>query len=72
MNIIYCFWTGDNIMTENRKNSINQLITNSIENYFSMLKSRLQKLDGLTHSCLKGKYNKSNKRNTKRKIHKYN
>ena len=27
--------------------------TNSIENYFSMLKSRLQKLDGLTNSALK-------------------
>jgi hypothetical protein len=27
--------------------------TNSIENYFSMLKSRLQKLDGLTHTELK-------------------
>ena len=26
-----------------------QHFTNSIENYFSMLKSRLQKLDGLTH-----------------------
>ena len=35
---------------------INIFITkleNSIENYFSMLKSRLQKLDGLTHSALK-------------------
>jgi enoyl-[acyl-carrier-protein] reductase (NADH) len=30
-----------------------QHFTNSIENYFSMLKSRLQKLDGLTHSVLK-------------------
>jgi len=30
-----------------------QHFTNSIENYFSMLKSRLQKLDGLTHSKLK-------------------
>ena len=30
-----------------------QYFTNSIENYFSMLKSRLQKLDGLTHSALK-------------------
>jgi len=30
-----------------------QHFTNSIENYFSMLKSRLQKLDGLTHSALK-------------------
>jgi len=30
-----------------------QHFTNSIENYFSMLKSRLQKLDGLTHIALK-------------------
>ena len=30
-----------------------QHFTNSIENYFSMLKSRLQKLDGLTHEKLK-------------------
>jgi hypothetical protein len=30
-----------------------QHFTNSIENYFSMLKSRLQKLDGLTHGELK-------------------
>ena len=30
-----------------------QHFTNSIENYFSMMKSRLQKLDGLTHSALK-------------------
>jgi len=30
-----------------------QHFTNSIENYFSMLKSRLQKLDGLTHEELK-------------------
>ena len=29
-----------------------QHFTNSIENYFSMLKSRLQKLDGLTHAEL--------------------
>ena len=27
-------------------------LENSIENYFSMLKSRLQKLNGLTHSAL--------------------
>jgi len=27
--------------------------TNSTENYFSILKSRLQKLDGLTHTKLK-------------------
>ena len=30
-----------------------QHFTNSIENYFSMLKSRLQKLDGLTYNKLK-------------------
>lgn len=30
-----------------------QHFTNSIENYFSMLKSRLQKIDGLTHTKLK-------------------
>jgi len=30
-----------------------QHFTNSIENYFSMLKSRLQKLDGLTHIKIK-------------------
>jgi len=30
-----------------------QHFTNSIENYFSMMKSRLQKLDGLTHKELK-------------------
>jgi hypothetical protein len=30
-----------------------QHFTNSIENYFSMLKPRLQKLDGLTHVELK-------------------
>lgn len=30
-----------------------QHFTNSIENYFSMIKSRLQKLDGLTHEKLK-------------------
>ena len=30
-----------------------QHFTNSIENYFSMLKSRLQKLDGLTYDELK-------------------
>jgi predicted adenine nucleotide alpha hydrolase (AANH) superfamily ATPase len=32
-----------------------QHFTNSIENYFSMMKSRLQKLDGLTHKELKNK-----------------
>ena len=30
-----------------------QHFTNSIENYFSMLKSKLQKLDGLTYNELK-------------------
>ena len=30
-----------------------QHFTNSIENYFSMMKSRLNKLDGLTHKKLK-------------------
>jgi hypothetical protein len=30
-----------------------QHFTNSIENYFSILKSRLQKLDGLTHEKIK-------------------
>ena len=35
-----------------------QLFTNSIENYFSMLKSRLQKLDGLTHNDLKNNISK--------------
>jgi len=30
-----------------------QHFTNSIENYFSMMKSRIQKLDGLTHKELK-------------------
>ena len=30
-----------------------QNFTNSIENYFSILKSRLQKLDGLNHAELK-------------------
>jgi len=36
------------ILDEIKKNK-----TNSIENYFSILKSRLQKLDGLTHEKLK-------------------
>ena len=30
-----------------------QHFTNSIENYFSMMKSKLQKIDGLTHKELK-------------------
>ena len=36
-----------------------QHFTNSIENYFSMLKSRLQKLDGLTYEKLKENINKT-------------
>jgi hypothetical protein len=35
-----------------------QHFTNSIENYFSMLKSRLQKLDGLNYENLKEKIQK--------------
>jgi hypothetical protein len=35
-----------------------QHFTNSIENYFSMLKSRLQKLDGLTYDELKNNIEK--------------
>jgi hypothetical protein len=35
-----------------------QHFTNSIENYFSMLKSHLQKLDGLTHGELKNNIKK--------------
>jgi len=35
-----------------------QHFTNSIENYFSMMKSRLQKLDGLTHKELKNNIEK--------------
>ncbi len=35
-----------------------QHFTNSIENYFSMLKSRLQKIDGLTRTKLKENINK--------------
>ena len=34
------------------------IFTNSIENYFSMIKSRLHKLDGLTHNELKININK--------------
>ena len=37
-----------------------QHFTNSIENYCSMLKSRLQKLDGLTHVELKRNITKNN------------
>jgi transposase len=36
-----------------------QHFTNSIENYFSMLKSHLQKLDGLTHGELKNNITKT-------------
>ena len=35
-----------------------QHFTNSIENYFSMMKSRLQKLNGLTYNNLKENINK--------------
>lgn len=35
-----------------------------MENYFSMLKSRLQKLDGLTHEKIKRKYRNGYKRYT--------
>ena len=35
-----------------------QHFTNSIENYFSMMKSRLQKLNGLTYKNLKENINK--------------
>ena len=35
-----------------------QHFTNSIENYFSMLKSRLQKLEGLKYKNLKENINK--------------
>ena len=43
-----------------------QHFTNSIENYFSMMKSRLYKLDGLTHkelkeNIIKGTYNRTEK-----------
>ena len=47
-----------------------QHFTNSIENYFSILKSRLQKLDGLTNekikkniykNIFKGAYNRTEK-----------
>jgi hypothetical protein len=49
-----------------------QHFTNSIENYFSMLKSRLQKLDGLTHSELKQNItNKYHTKYSKGKIQKY-
>ena len=44
-----------------------QHFTNSIENYFSMLKSRLQKLDGLTHAELKENITKTIRNNSKEK-----
>jgi hypothetical protein len=44
-----------------------QHFTNSIENYFSMLKSRLQKLDGLTHDELKKNITKTIKNIPKEK-----
>ena len=40
-----------------------QHFTNSIENYFSIMKSRLQKLDGLTHTELKENIPKEKYRN---------
>ena len=40
-------------LEEKKIHECDQHFTNSIENYFSMLKSRLQKLDGLTHQELK-------------------
>lgn len=46
-----------NILLILLKNSY-QCFTNSIENYFSMMKSRLQKLDGLTHKELKNNIEK--------------
>ena len=49
-----------------------QHFTNSIENYFSMLKSRLQKLDGLTHAELKENITKTIRNYSKRKIQKHN
>jgi hypothetical protein len=39
------YWTGVKVKTTNNKNSI--------ENYFSMSKSRLQKLEGLKYENLK-------------------
>ena len=44
-----------------------QHFTNSIENYFSMLKSRLQKLHGLTHTELKENITKTIKNIPKEK-----
>ena len=44
-----------------------QHFTNSIENYFSILKSRLQKLDGLTHAELKENITKTIKHIPKEK-----
>jgi hypothetical protein len=44
-----------------------QHFTNSIENYFSMMKSRLQKLDGLTHKELKTNIDKVIKEISKEK-----
>jgi hypothetical protein len=43
----------DYICLDFRAKNLHKTHTNSIENYFSMLKSRLQKLDGLTHPELK-------------------
>jgi enoyl-[acyl-carrier-protein] reductase (NADH) len=44
-----------------------QHFTNSIENYFSMMKSKLHKLDGLTHSELKANITKVIKNIPKKK-----
>ena len=43
----------------------------AVEYYFSMLKSKLQKLDELTHKKTKRKYRKSNKRYIKKTTKKY-
>ena len=48
-----------------------QHFTNSIEKYFSMLKSRLQKLDGLKYENLKENINKLIGEIPKEKIWKY-
>jgi len=45
-----------------------QHFTNSIENYFSMLKSKLQKLDGLTHIELTNNISKVLEKYQKRNI----
>ena len=45
-----------------------QYFTNSIENYFSMMKSRLKKLNGLTHKELKNNIQKVIKDISKKNI----